>query len=50
MPTIVTTNYAGDELIRRMTPTGSNGRPMDSRNAEKTLDRLKEMCIGIEMN
>ena len=49
MPTIVTTNYAGDELIRRMTPT-LNGRPLDSRNAEKTLDRLKEMCIGIEMN
>lgn len=49
MPTIVTTNYAGDELIRRMTPT-INGRPLDSRNAEKTLDRLKEMCIGIEMN
>jgi DNA replication protein DnaC len=50
MPTIVTTNYAGDELIRRMTPTGPNGRPLDSRNAEKTLDRLKEMCVGIEMN
>lgn len=50
MPTIVTTNYAGDELIRRITPTGSNGRPLDSRNAEKTLDRLKEMCVGIEMN
>lgn len=50
MPTIVTTNYAGDELVRRMTPTGPNGRPLDSRNAEKTLDRLKEMCIGIEMN
>jgi DNA replication protein DnaC len=50
MPTIVTTNYAGDELIRRMTPTGVNGRPLDSRNAEKTIDRLKEMCVGIEMN
>jgi DNA replication protein DnaC len=50
MPTIVTTNYAGDDLIKRMTPTGPNGRPMDSRNAEKTLDRLKEMCVGIEMN
>lgn len=49
MPTIVTTNYAGDELVRRMTPIGQNGRPMDSRNAEKTLDRLKEMCVGIEM-
>jgi DNA replication protein DnaC len=50
MPIVVTTNYAGDELIRRMTPIGANGRPLDSRNAEKTLDRLKEMCVGIEMN
>jgi len=50
MPVIVTTNYAGDELVRRMTPIGPNGRPLDSRNAEKTLDRLKEMCVGIEMN
>lgn len=50
MPVIVTTNYAGDELIRRMTPIGPNGRLLDSRNAEKTLDRLKEMCVGIEMN
>ena len=50
MPTIITTNYAGDELVRRMTPILPNGRPLDSRNAEKTLDRLKEMCVGIEMN
>ena len=50
MPVIVTTNYTGDELIRRMTPIGPNGQPLDSKNAEKTLDRLKEMCIGIEMN
>lgn len=40
----------GDDLIRRMTPIGPNGRPLDSRNAEKTLDRLYEMCVGIEMN
>lgn len=49
MPTIVTTNYSGPELVRRMTPL-YNGRPGDSRNAEKTLDRLHEMCAGIEMN
>jgi len=47
MPTIVTTNYGTDELIRRMTP-GGVGKG-DSRNAEKTLDRLKEMCEGVEM-
>lgn len=45
MPTIVTTNYTGDELIRAMTPSNAP----DSGNAQKTVDRLKEMCIGIEM-
>jgi DNA replication protein DnaC len=50
MPTVITTNYAGDELVRRMTPTGPNGRLLDSRNAAKTVDRLNEMCIGIVMN
>lgn len=47
MPVIVTTNYGADELIRRMTPGGAGKG--DSRNAEKTLDRLKEMCEGVEM-
>lgn len=46
MPTIVTTNYLPDDLISRMTPGGKGG---DGRNAEKTLDRLKEMCISVEM-
>ncbi len=45
MPVVITTNYTGKELIRRMTPAA----PGDSRNAEKTLDRLKEMCEGVEM-
>lgn len=49
MPTIVTTNYTGEELIRRMTPS-YGGKPGDMRNAEKTLDRLREMCVGIEMS
>lgn len=44
MPTIITTNYGAGDLIRRMTPP--NG---DSYNAEKTLDRLKEMCVAVEM-
>lgn len=48
MPTIVTTNYTGDELIRRMTPI-YGGKIGDTRNAEKTLDRLREMCAGMEM-
>lgn len=44
MPTIVTTNYSGQELEQRMTSEGG-----DDRNAKKTLDRLKETCVGIEM-
>lgn len=44
MPTIITTNYSGPELVQRMTPESG-----DSRNAEKTLDRLKETCVGIDM-
>ena len=45
MPMIVTTNYGSEELIMRMTPKGGDGV-----NAEKTLDRLREMCAGIVMN
>lgn len=45
MPVIITTNYGGAELVTRMTPKSG-----DSRNAEKTLDRLKEMCVGIAMD
>lgn len=44
MPTIITTNYSGDELIRRMTPATDDGY-----TAAKTIDRLREMCAGIEM-
>lgn len=48
MPTIVTTNYSVDELIARMTPA-INGRSGDRRNAEKTIDRLKETSEYIGM-
>lgn len=45
MPTIITTNYSAKELVERMTPLGGDGK-----NAEKTVDRLMEMCAGISMN
>lgn len=45
MPTIVTTNCGADELVQRMTP-----RDASDHNAKKTVDRLREMCVGIEMN
>lgn len=45
MPTIVTTNCGVDELVQRMTP-----RDASERNAQKTVDRLREMCIAVEMN
>lgn len=46
MPTIITTNYGTDELIERLTPLKNS----DNKNATKTLDRLKEISIGISMN
>ena len=45
MPTIITTNYTGKDLVKRMKPQGQ-----DSRNAEKTLDRLQEASVGIIMD
>jgi DNA replication protein DnaC len=47
MPTIITTNYSTPELIQRMTP--NYGKGGDSHNAEKTIDRLKEMSEYLEM-
>lgn len=46
MPIVVTTNYWPQDLIARMTPGGQRG---DRHNAEKTIDRLVEICQGIEM-
>ena len=45
MPVIITSNYGSGELAERMTPAGSDGK-----NAKKTIDRLCEVCVGIEMN
>lgn len=44
MPTIVTTNYGNQDLIRRMTPRGE-----DNMTATATLDRLYEMCKAVPM-
>lgn len=44
MPIIITTNYSGENLIRRMTPDRDDGV-----TAAKTISRLQEMCSGIEM-
>ena len=44
MPTIVTTNYDDQQLVKRLTP--SNG---DDITADATIDRLREMCLGIQM-
>lgn len=45
LPIIITTNYTGKELIARMTPPNSDGR-----NAEKTVDRLAEVCKPVKMS
>lgn len=45
MPVIVTTNCGVDELVQRMTP-----RDASDRNAKKTVDRLREMCVAVQMD
>lgn len=45
MPTIVTSNCGADELVQRMTP-----RDATDRNAQKTVDRLREMCVAVHMD
>lgn len=45
LPTIITTNYAPDELINRMTPRATG----DSTTAVAIIDRLLEMCNGISL-
>ncbi len=45
LPTIVTTNYAPDDLITRMTPRTTG----DSTTARATIDRLLEMCNGLSL-
>ena len=43
MPTVITTNYTDSELMRRLTPKDS----ADETTADATIDRLREMCVGI---
>ncbi len=45
MPTIVTSNCGVEELVQRMTPRGATDR-----NAQKTVDRLREMCVAVQMD
>lgn len=45
-PIIITTNYGSNELVKRLTPI----QIQDEMTAAKTLDRLKEISVGVEMN
>lgn len=45
MPTIITSNYGGNALIRKLTP--SHG---DDTTADAMVDRLREMCVGVVLN
>ena len=45
MPTVVTSNCGTEELVQRMTP-----RDATDRNAQKTVDRLREMCVAVQMD
>lgn len=44
MPTIVTTNYDDQQLVKRLTPPGG-----DDITADATIDRLREMCHALPM-
>lgn len=43
MPTIITTNYTDQDLVRRLTPKDTG----DAMTADATVDRLREMCSAI---
>lgn len=43
LPTIITTNYTDSELVKRLTPKDTG----DDTTADATIDRLREMCVGI---
>ena len=43
LPTVITTNYSDSELVRRLTPKDTG----DDITADATIDRLREMCVGI---
>lgn len=45
LPIVVTTNYTGEALVKRMTPRDSD----DSITARATVDRLVEMCVGVNI-
>ena len=45
LPTIITTNYDTDALIQRMTPRDTR----DDTTAKATLDRLMDMCRGVNL-
>lgn len=43
LPTIITTNYSDNELVKRLTPKDTG----DQVTADATIDRLREMCAAI---
>ena len=45
MPVIVTTNCGTEELTRSLTPAGCS-----ERNAQKMIDRLREMCLAVPLD
>ena len=44
-PIIVTTNYGGNDLVKRLTPKGET----DDTTARAIVDRLREMCVVIKL-
>lgn len=43
-PVVVTTNYGGEELVRRLTPRADASGCQDDTSARAIVDRLRSMC------
>lgn len=48
LPTIVTTNYGGERLVKRLTPPAVDGWADDT-TAQAIVDRLREMCELVKL-
>lgn len=48
-PVIVTTNYGGEDLVRRLTPRPDADGYADDTTARAIVDRLREMCYSVTL-
>ena len=46
---VVTSNYGGEELVRRLTPRAEYGAEADDTTARAIVDRLRGMCFAVQL-